>query len=54
MKTALEWGERIPVGVIYRNERPTFEEHFPVLRQGPLIGQGVDRERLQRVMESYA
>jgi len=54
MKTALEWGERIPVGVIYRNERPTFEEHFPVLKQGPLIGQGVDRDRLQKVMEDYA
>jgi 2-oxoglutarate ferredoxin oxidoreductase subunit beta len=23
---ALEWGERIPIGVIYRNHRPTFEE----------------------------
>ena len=54
IKTALEWGERIPVGVIYRNERPTFEEHFPVLKQGPLIGQGVDRDRLQKVMEDYA
>lgn len=54
MKTALEWGERIPVGVIYRNERPTFEDHFPVLRQGPLIGRGVDRVRLQEVMESYS
>lgn len=53
MKTASEWGERIPVGVIYRNERPTFEDHFPVLGQGPLIGGGVDRERLQKVMESY-
>ena len=36
MKTALEWGERIPLGVIYQNERPTFEDHFPVLKQGPV------------------
>lgn len=54
MKTALEWGERIPVGVIYRNERPTFEEHFPVLKQGPLVGRGMDQERLKKIMEGYA
>jgi 2-oxoglutarate ferredoxin oxidoreductase subunit beta len=54
MKTAREWGERIPVGVIYQNERPTFEEHFPVLKQGPLVGRGMDQERLQKVMEEYA
>jgi 2-oxoglutarate/2-oxoacid ferredoxin oxidoreductase subunit beta len=54
MKTALEWGERIPVGVIYQNERPTFEDHLPVLKQGPLVERRVDRERLQEVMESYA
>lgn len=34
---SLEWGERIPLGVIYRNSRPTFEERLPVLQKGPLI-----------------
>lgn len=28
MQTAFEWDERIPVGVIYRNDRPPFEAHF--------------------------
>lgn len=36
---ALEWGERIPLGIIYRNRRPTFEERFPVLADGPLVHQ---------------
>jgi 2-oxoglutarate/2-oxoacid ferredoxin oxidoreductase subunit beta len=54
MKTAQEWGDRIPVGVVYRHERPTFEEHFSVLRQGSLIGRGVDLERLREFMESFA
>ncbi|MDO8636267.1 MAG: 2-oxoacid:ferredoxin oxidoreductase subunit beta, partial [Dehalococcoidia bacterium] len=43
IKTADQWGDRIPVGIIYRNERPPFEEHFPVLSQGPLVGRDVDR-----------
>lgn len=34
---ALEWGDRIPLGIIYRNERPTFEERFPVLAGPPLV-----------------
>ncbi len=53
MKTAIEWGERIPVGVIYQNQRPTFEDHFKVLQQGPLIGQGVDQERMNKILEDY-
>jgi len=36
---ALEWGDRIPLGIIYRNERPTFEERFPVLGGKPLVRQ---------------
>ena len=46
-------GERIPVGVIYQNQRPTFEDHFKVLQQGPLIGQGVDQERMNKILEDY-
>ncbi len=53
MKKAMEWGERIPVGVIYRNERPTYEEHFPVLKDGPLVGRGVDQEKIRQIMEGY-
>lgn len=54
MKTAMEWGERIPVGIIYLNERPTFEDHFSVLKQGPLVGRGVDQEKVQKILQSYA
>ncbi len=34
---ALQWGDRIPLGIIYRSERPTMEEKIPVLREGPLF-----------------
>jgi len=53
MRTALQWGETIPVGVIYENTRPAFEDHFPVLTEGPLIGRKVDRAKLANIMESY-
>jgi len=53
MKVACKWGDKIPTGIIYRNNRLAFEEHFPVLRQGPLIGRDVDRVMLKKIMEGY-
>ena len=53
MKVACEWGERIPIGIIYRNDRPSFEDHFPVLSQGPLVDREVGRAMLKEIMEGY-
>jgi len=33
---ALEWGDRIPLGVIYQTQLPTYEEQVPGLRAGPI------------------
>ena len=53
MKVACEWGERIPIGIIYRNDRPSFEDHFPVLSQGPLVDREAGRAMLKEIMEGY-
>jgi 2-oxoglutarate ferredoxin oxidoreductase subunit beta len=37
---AIEWGDRIPIGLFYRTEKPTYEEEDPALRNfGPLVKQ---------------
>lgn len=36
MKKAHEWGTRIPIGVFYQVERPTYEEGEPALVNGPM------------------
>ena len=38
-KRAMEFGERIPIGVLYKHERPLFDEKVPVLKAGPLVKQ---------------
>jgi 2-oxoglutarate ferredoxin oxidoreductase subunit beta len=43
MKIAAEWGETIPIGVIYRNDRPAFGSRESVLAAGPLVGRRLDR-----------
>ncbi len=53
MKVACEWGERIPTGIIYRNDRPSFEDHFPVLSQGPFVDREAGRAMLKEIMEGY-
>lgn len=38
---AHEWGERLPIGIIYQVEGlPTYEEQVPVLQAGPLVKRG--------------
>ncbi|MGB7033498.1 MAG: 2-oxoacid:ferredoxin oxidoreductase subunit beta, partial [Syntrophobacteria bacterium] len=36
MGIAMEWEDKIPLGIIYRNQRTSFEKRFSVLRHGPL------------------
>ena len=33
---AFGWGENIPIGIVYRNDRPSFEAQLPSLAAGPL------------------
>ncbi len=45
VKKAHEWGDRIPIGVIYRAEGvPILEEQLPTLDAGPLVGQPLNRK----------
>lgn len=38
MLAAEEWGDRIPIGILYRQEGvPTYEAQVPALRAGPLV-----------------
>jgi 2-oxoglutarate ferredoxin oxidoreductase subunit beta len=39
---ACEWGDKIPLGVIYRNRRPALETMLPQLKTGTLISQSPD------------
>ena len=45
---ALEWGDRIPIGVIYKNERPAFEERIPAISDKPLIKQSISIETMRK------
>jgi 2-oxoglutarate ferredoxin oxidoreductase subunit beta len=54
MRLAAEWGDEIPVGVIYENDRPAFEKRVTTLEAGPLVGRTPDRAALASVQDEYA
>jgi 2-oxoglutarate ferredoxin oxidoreductase subunit beta len=50
---AKEWGERIPIGVIYRRPRPILEEMQPVLVSGSLVQQQPERPVRELLAEFF-
>lgn len=52
-KKALEWGERIPIGIIYKNHRPILEERIPVIKDNPLVRQSFDQSRLETALKEF-
>jgi len=41
MERCQEWGDRIPLGLVYRDEQPTYEDSEAVFKKGPLTQQPV-------------
>ena len=53
LNKALEWGDRIPIGVIYRKERPTFEEYIGVAGKTPLVKQKIDPLQFAELINEF-
>jgi 2-oxoglutarate/2-oxoacid ferredoxin oxidoreductase subunit beta len=55
VERAFEWGDRIPIGVFYRDEQPTYEDTEPALHSGPLVDQklGLSKEMFDELMEEF-
>jgi 2-oxoglutarate ferredoxin oxidoreductase subunit beta len=51
MAKAQQWGDRIPIGIVYKEERPSFVEQLSALREGPLLDRSYDPNRLRSVLE---
>ncbi|MBZ0156046.1 MAG: 2-oxoacid:ferredoxin oxidoreductase subunit beta [Alphaproteobacteria bacterium] len=52
-KRALEWGDRIPLGILYRNNRPTLEERIPIISGRPLVKQPFDRAKAEATLREF-
>ncbi len=52
-KRSLEWGDKIPIGVIYINNRPTFEDRVPVIKGVPLVRQTFDASKIENTLKEF-
>lgn len=50
---SLEWGDRIPLGVFYVNDKPSFEEHQEVLSSGPLYKNKPEKEKINELIDGF-
>lgn len=51
-KKALEWGDKIPIGIIYRKNKPILEERIPIL-EIPLVNQGFEMAKLENTLKEF-
>ena len=50
---AQEWGDKIPIGIIYRHQRPTLEEQIPAIADQPLVAQQTDPKVFTELLDSF-
>ncbi len=50
---AQEWGERIPIGLLYRSARPTREEQEPVIETTSLVRQTLDTASFAGLVKAF-
>jgi len=53
LEKAQEWGERIPLGIIYSEGLPVYEDQLPALSKGPLVKQGIDPARVEKLFAEF-
>jgi 2-oxoglutarate ferredoxin oxidoreductase subunit beta len=51
---AREWGEKIPIGVLYRKERPVYGENFPFLKGASIARRSLDGIDISRLLREFS
>ncbi|MFP4072392.1 MAG: thiamine pyrophosphate-dependent enzyme [Desulfovibrionales bacterium] len=54
MEKAMEFGDKIPLGVIYKNDRHVFGSNISTLPEKPLATHTYDLKDIEEIMRSYA
>ncbi len=52
-RKSLEWGDRIPIGVLYKNERPLAQEHLPAFQGEPLVKRLLDPRQIEKLLDEF-
>ncbi len=50
---SLEWNGRIPIGLFYREIRPTYEDELPQIAEAPLVRQRIEEINITALMDEF-
>ena len=50
---AQEWGDRMPIGVIFTAPRPVYEDRLPALKRVPLVKQELDPLAFEGLLDEF-
>ena len=50
---SLEWGDKIPTGIIYKNGRPAYEEASGLLKDSPLAEQEINPRKVKSIFKEF-
>ena len=54
MEKSMEWGNKIPIGIFYQEEKPDFHEKIDFLKTGaPLIDRDINLEKISGFMNDF-
>lgn len=52
-KRALEWGDRIPLGILFKNNRPVYEQRISIIKNKPLVKQPFDITKVESTLKEF-
>jgi 2-oxoglutarate/2-oxoacid ferredoxin oxidoreductase subunit beta len=50
---SLEFGDRIPIGILYRNHRSVMEDRAPAISESSLIRQPFDKKKIEGTLKEF-
>lgn len=53
LTAALKQEDKLPIGVLYQIEKPTYEEQLPQIKDKPLVKQDISQVDIARSLEEY-
>lgn len=53
LQKSMEWGDRIPIGIIYRGNRKSFNEQLPAIKEIPLVEQKISTDKFKKLIEEF-
>ncbi|MDH5687837.1 MAG: thiamine pyrophosphate-dependent enzyme [Candidatus Bathyarchaeota archaeon] len=52
LEKSIEWGDKIPIGIFYKEERPTYRDNLPHVKKKPLTKMPIEKIDITPLIES--